>query len=248
MNNKLCLAIIFLTFSSVHSYSKDIKKTEPSFYFDGFSPPKGRECIPSNELEGKSYLNLDNCILGEYPYIKRNLNMLKRDVEGEFNELIVYEQDDFNINKKTSIGYDLITFESKFPRLIIDINRYLNIPNVTYVLKNNIVIGYQIIYPINISKYDSTDYTDNKISIIKIMKQKDILSSNNLKVTLYSKNNNDFIETYCMADLLDTDDKNFKNWLYVDSFYPKKLKNELRPILEQSLKYTFGITKVEYDD
>ena len=75
-----------------------------------------------------------------------------------------------------------------------------------------------------------------------------MIENKNFKMSFYTKNKNDFIETYCLVDLLDTDDNKYKNWYYVDSFYPKKLKKELMPLLEESLRYTFGITKFEYKD
>ena len=162
MKNKLCLAIVFLVLFSNQAYSKNDKnQPEPSFYFNGFIPPKNKECIPSNKEDAPPFLNRDTCIREQYPYIKRNLNMSKKDLEEIFNTLIRYKDDDFNIFKKSLLGYDLITFESKISRNIVE--NYQAITKVTYILKDNVVIGYQIIDPLFISDHNNQNYTDDKI-------------------------------------------------------------------------------------
>ncbi|MFN8674341.1 MAG: hypothetical protein U0457_19940 [Candidatus Sericytochromatia bacterium] len=172
--------------------------------------------------------------------------MKREDLEDIFNKLISYEMDDFNITKKNIKSYDIITFESKFSRNSIFGGKYPSIEKSNHILKNNIVIGYQILGPVNISKYNNKDYTDPKISIIKSFKTKNKLSTKDVKISLYSKNKNDFIETFCIVDLANASNQDYKSFLYLDSFYPEKLKKELNPILKDSLKYTFGITK--FDD
>ncbi|MFN8674335.1 MAG: hypothetical protein U0457_19905 [Candidatus Sericytochromatia bacterium] len=246
MKRKLYLGIVFLMILNTKGYSEEIKQVEPSFNFTSFRPPVGKECIRSNKEDDYLFLNYSTCISPEDAYFARNLKMKKEDLEDIFNKLIIYEMDDFIITKKNIKGYDIISYESKLPQNIISISKYLTIGKATYILKNNIVIGYQILGPVNISKYNNKDYTDPKISIIKSFKTKNKLSTKDVKISLYSKNKNDFIETFCIVDLANASNQDYKSFLYLDSFYPEKLKKELNPILKDSLKYTFGITK--FDD
>ena len=249
MKNKLCLAIVFLVLFSNQAYSKNDKsQPEPSFQFNGFIPPKDKECIPSGNQEGPSFLNQDTCILGSYPYLERNLKMTRKDLEEKLTSLLEYETGDYKLTKKNIIDYDLINFERKFPTNFVGIKNYETIIKATYILKNDVVIGYQIIDPFNISEFDSKDYTDSKISIIKSLKRNNIINTKDLKINFYTKKKDDFIETYCLVDLFYKDEGKYNLWYYVDSFYPKKLKKELRSILQDDLKFTFGITKFDYKD
>ena len=133
MKNKLCLALVFLVFVSNPGYSKDNIQPEPSFYFDGFTPPKDKKCIPSGNQEGPSFLNQDTCILESYPYLKRDFKMTKKDLEKYLTSSLEYETGEFKINKKTVLGYDLITYESKFPSYILPNGKYLTIQKAIYI-------------------------------------------------------------------------------------------------------------------
>ncbi|MFN8674342.1 MAG: hypothetical protein U0457_19945 [Candidatus Sericytochromatia bacterium] len=49
MRKKLYLGIVFLMILNTKGYSEENKQVEPSFNFNGFKPPIGKECIRSNK-------------------------------------------------------------------------------------------------------------------------------------------------------------------------------------------------------